>query len=1032
MSIAEVCIKRPVFATVLSLIVIVIGLMCQSRLPVRQKPKVDSSFITVETQFHGASPKVVESTITRILEGQFATIPGVELIKSTSENENSKITIEFTPDRTPDGAASDVRDRLSTSRSMLPLGIPESIIRKDDTSGVAGIYIGFTSTQHDINELRDYVDKYIKSKFEALPGVGRVNLDGGQVLSMRLFLDPQKLAAYGYTPADIVQAVETQHTKPACGSFISKDKEYMLVYNGELSTPQDFDNMILPILNDNHNEKYQQQMIKIKDVGKAKLVPGDIHSGAWFNGQECVTLSIVKQPTANPIDLSRVVREKMPEILEGLPTGVKGVLALDEAEDIEASINNVYHAIFEATLLVVLVVFLFLWSFRATLIPIVTIPISLLGTFALLEVFDFSINVFTLLAMVLAVGLVVDDAIVVLENIHRYLEKGMNKVQAAIEGSKEITFSIIAMTLTLATAYIPIAMTPGRIGKCFREFALTLSGAVLISGFIALTLSPMMCSKLLSTERRQKAKGFWKKEADYQQKVLEVIEQKYQNLLGAAIRKRIWMLLTGFCIALLGVFLIFQLPSESEPMEDMGQIDYFGNTPVSASYEFIENNAKQIDWILAQTPYLKNRWMSADRSKVSGWLRLVDWKERDKSAQEVAAQLQKKLRQVPAIPCRASAGSASTEKLEVEFVLMTNQSYEYLMAQGHNFLQRLLQNCKSIDKSIRSTIIPAQEEYTIDIDREKAASLGVSARDIGDTISFFIQGKKASNVQRGNKRDELFVQVEQDLRRTPEDLNRMSVRSKFFARNNNGENKMVPLSDLITVTPSHSPMNVNHYNQMLSVTAFADVAAGHSLGEVVEEIENLKNKYLPNTMQLAFTGATKSYLEESKQIAQVFWLALVFVLLILAAQFESFIDPFIIILSVPFSITGALITLWIVPEGTLNIYSKVGLVTLIGLITKHGILIVDFANALREKGKSVIDAVEQAAVMRLRPILMTTFAMVIGTIPLALATGAGAGARRQIGWAIVGGMSFGTCFTLFIVPIIYIYFAQLKKFFAKW
>lgn len=1031
MSIAEVCIKRPVFATVLSLVVIVLGLMCQSRLPVRQKPKVDSSFITVETEYHGASPKVVESSITRILEGQFATIPGVELIKSESENEKSKITLEFTPDRTPDGAASDVRDRLSTSRNMLPYGIPESIIRKDDSNGVAGIYIGFTSTNHNIDELRDYIDKYIKSKFEALPGVGRVNLDGGNILSMRLFLDPQKLAAYGYTPADIVQAVDTQHTKPACGSFISKDKEYMLVYNGELGTPQDFDNMVLPILNDSHNEKYQQQMIKIKDVGKAKLVPGDIHSGSWFNGQECVTLSIVKQPTANPIELSRIVRKKMPEILEGLPTGVKGVLALDEAEDIESSINNVYRAIFEATLLVVFVVFLFLWSFRATLIPIVTIPISLLGTFALLEVFDFSINVFTLLAMVLAVGLVVDDAIVVLENIHRYLEKGINKVQAAIEGSKEITFSIIAMTLTLATAYIPIAMTPGRIGKCFREFALTLSGAVLISGFIALTLSPMMCSKLLSTERKQKAKGRWKKMADSQQRIFKSIETQYQYWLVTAIRKRIWMLITGICIALLGIFLIFQLPSENEPIEDMGQIDYIGNTPVSASYEFIEDNAKQIDWVLAQTPYLKNRWMSADRSKISGWLRLVDWKERKESSQDVAIWLQKKLRKIPGVPCRASAGSSSTEKTEVEFVLMTNQSYEYLMAQGHKFLWALMQYCESIDKSIRSTIIPAQEEYTIDIDREKAASLGVSARDVGDTISFFIQGKKAANVQRGAKRDELFVQVEQNLRRTPDDLNRMSVRSKFFSKDSN-EHMMVPLSDLITVTPSQSPMSVHHYNQMLSVTAYADIAKGHSLGEVVNEIEKLKSKYLPNTMQLAFTGATKSYIKESEQIAKVFWLALVFVLLILAAQFESFIDPFIIMLSVPFSITGALLTLWVIPEGTLNIYSKVGLVTLIGLITKHGILIVDFANALVGKGKSVIDAVEEAAVMRLRPILMTTFAMVIGTIPLALATGAGAGARRQIGWAIVGGMSFGTCFTLFIVPIIYIYFAQLKKFFAKW
>jgi len=1025
MNITEVCIKRPVLSTVLSLLVIVLGLICQSRLPVRQNPQVEKSTIVVETEYHGASPSVVETAIIQVLEGQFATIPGIELIRSESTNEKSEIIMEFTPDRTADGAASDVRDRLSMSRNMLPYGIPESIIRRDRSGSDAGVYIGFTSSMHTIDQLRDYVEKYVKSRFEALPGVGRALLSGGNVLSMRLFLDPQKLAGYGYTPADIVNVVDAQHTKPACGSFISQDREYMLSFNGELSTPAQFDEMVLPPRDD--HKRFNGQVVRLKDVGKAMLVPDDVKAGAWFNGKECVTLSIAKQATANPIDLSKAIRDKLPEIKESLPTGVEAVLAMDEAEDIQASMNNVYRAIFEATALVILVVFLFLWSFRATLIPIVAIPVSLLGTFALLEAFGFSINMFTLLAMVLAVGLVVDDAIVVLENVHRYLEQGMSKFKAAIIGSKEIFFSIIAMTLTLATAYIPIALTPGKIGAYFREFALTLSGAVLISGFVAVTLSPMMCSKFLSVERKKNAQGKWKIASDYQDKILKYVEGKYSLALGWAANRRLWMLGIGAIVAIIGSIIGNTLPSESWPVEDTGQIDFSGNGPAGASYSFMENNAKQIDKIISETPYIKNRWVNATTSKIDGWLRLVDWNKRKMTAKEVASDLQNRLRKVPGVSCTVSSGSNGGDgKASIEFVLQTNQNYDYLMRYGNRFLWTLQQGAVSLQKPLRSSIVPAQPEYTIDLNRAKAASLGVMANDVGNTISFFIQGKKAANVQRGAKRDELFVQVEKDLRRSPDDLNRMFVRSRYV-NNEDGMSQMVPLSDLITITESTSPTGVNHYNQMLSVLAFANVAEGHSLGEAVEEINQFKDKYLPNTMQLSFSGSTKSYLDESRQIVIVFLLALVFVFLILAAQFESFIDPFIIMLSVPFSITGALITLWLVPDCSLNIYSKVGLVTLIGLITKHGILIVDFANSLRQKGLSIIEAVQQAAKLRLRPILMTTFAMVIGTVPLALASGAGAAARRQIGWAIVGGMSFGTLFTLFIVPIIYIYFARLKQ-----
>ncbi|MDR0678056.1 MAG: efflux RND transporter permease subunit, partial [Holosporaceae bacterium] len=801
-----------------------------------------------------------------------------------------------------------------------------------------------------------------------------------------------------------------------CGRLVSKDREYMLVANGELSKPLEFDEIVLP-------SNGKGKVVRIKDVGKSQLVADDIRSGAWFNGKECVILSITKQSTANPIDLSAAVVKAMPEIKELLPSGVQAVIARDEAEDIKASLHNVYKAIFEATFLVILVVFLFLWSFRATLIPIVTIPVSLLGTLVLMFAFDFSINTFTLLAMVLAVGLVVDDAIVVLENIHRYIEKGLSRLQAAIIGSREIFFSIIAMTLTLAIAYIPIALTPGKIGSYFREFALALAGAVLISGFVALTLSPMMCSKLLSNERKKNAVGLWGKAARYQEHVLTTIESKYLNLLNTVLNKKAIVLCIGLAVAIIGVITANILPSESTPMEDTGYISINGNGPVGASYTFMENSAQKIDAVLSNTPFMKNRWITADTNKIQGIVLLVDWENRNLSSKEIVEKISPLMKEVTGVPCFASAGYGGEEKDMVDFILQTNQSYEYLERYGRGFLWSLMSNYPGI-QHLQSSVLPPQQEYVIDINRDKAASLGVSVREIVDTVESFIKGTKAANVQRDAKRDELFIQAEQKLRQSPDDLSRMLVKSKLFSRDN--EVKMVPISDLISVRERSSPLGLNHHNQMLSIVANANIANGYSLGTVVNDILSMKDKYLPDTVQLVFSGDTKNYLEENKQIIIIFSLALIFVFLVLAAQFESFIDPIIIMMSVPFSIVGALMTLYVFPEGSLNVYSKVGLVTLIGLITKHGILIVDFANNIRDSGKALLESVKEAAFLRLRPILMTTFAMVIGAIPLALATGAGAGARRQIGLVIVGGMSFGTFFTLFIVPIIYVIFARAR------
>ncbi|MBO7641598.1 MAG: efflux RND transporter permease subunit [Alphaproteobacteria bacterium] len=1020
MGLTEVCIKRPVFSTVLTLLIVIIGLVCQWQLPVRKDPKIEKSMVTVKAEYRGASPQAVENQITKVLEEHFSTIAGVETMTSSSKNDECEITLEFESTRDPDAAASDVRDRLSMAKVYLPWGNPEPTISREDPDDQGGIVIAFTSDKISVDDLHDYVDRYVKSKFEVIPGVGKVVLTGGNVKKMKVFLDPQRLAVYGYTPADVLEALRNQHVQRPCGRLVSRDREYMLILDGEFYNAKEMDEVIIPSLNG------KESIIKVKDIGHSELVPEDKRSGSWFNGRECVVLTITKQANANPVDLSSRVKKAMPEVEEFLPSGTKMVIAMDEARDISASMRNVYRAIFEATFLVIVVVFLFLWSFRATLIPIVTIPVSLLGTFALLALFGFSINTFTLLAMVLAVGLVVDDAIVVLENIHKHMEKGLDKMKASLVGSNEIFFSIVAMTLTLASAYIPIALTPGNLGRSFREFALTLSGAVIISGFVALTLSPMMCSRLLSRSRKEKATGYFKKLSDKQDEILKTIDKKYYDALTWTLDHKVIALSVGFVVSLIGILAVCYMPSESKPLEDQCSLSVSGEAPVGASFEFVKENAMRIDEVLKETPYAENRYINADPAKIEGGIFLKDWSERNLDTRQISAKMNPLLKEVPGISCRVSAGASSADKPVVRFVLQTNQDYEYLEKYGNAFLYHV-KNQYPWFSAMLTTLVPRQQEYIIKIDRDKASSLGVTANDIANTIGYLIRGEKVGWVTRESKRDEMFIQVDQDQRRSIEDLSNIFVKSKLNTGSQKDEQRMVPLIDLVSFQENFSPNNLSHYNKMLAASAEGHLADGVSLSEAIEGLNKLKSTKLPSTIQLSFSGSTKTYLEESSLVIFIYMLALIFVYLILAAQFESFVDPFIIMFSVPFSITGALIVLWIIPDGTLNIYSKIGLVTLIGLITKHGILIVDFANRARAAGKNAFDAVREASYMRLRPILMTTFAMVIGNIPLALATGAGAAARRQIGWSIVGGMSIGTLFTLFIVPIVYFLFSRFRK-----
>ncbi|MDR1475348.1 MAG: efflux RND transporter permease subunit [Holosporales bacterium] len=1019
MSFTEVFIRRPVFSTVLTLIVCLLGAVSYQRLSVREMPKIEKPMISVESHYPGANPYVVEQQVTKVLEGVFATIQGAEIITSNSSNEQSKISIQFSPDKNVDVAASEVQERISRIYGELPQDMQHPLLHKSDADAHSIIYLIFTSETLSNDEVRDYVERFVKNKIEISPGVARVDLQGGTKKAMRIKLDTQRLAAYGLTALEVRNAIQMQCVQRPGGRLIGKDREFMITITGELNKTEQFNELAIPTPDG--------KLLKLKDIGRAEFGGGEIRSNFWFNGKEGIALGVVKQSTANPLDVCRGVRRIFPDIERALPNGIKATIAMDRTKYIEVSIKEVYRTIIEATILVILVIFLFLWSFRAAIVPLVAIPVCLLGTFFLLYLFDFTINTITLLAMVLSIGLVVDDAIVVLENVHRHIESGKNKIESAIEGTKEIAFAVVAMTLTLAAVYAPIGLAPGKLGKYFREFSLALAGSVIISGFVALTLSPMMCSKVLtkiSLEKTERNKWIerYKHLGKKIHALIASIENGYARILKVLLRRRIVSVFLGSTVAIIG-FTIggFWLPSEDTPSEDDGWLSIVGHGPMDSTYDYMRRNALMVENILKDVPEIEYRDIDIQATQISGGAMLTEWNKRKRSTQEVADSLRDKFTNVAGADIYVSAsggGSSASEGDKIEFVLQTSLELAHLEMYGALFNQLLHQH-KHIFPRIETSLLPSAQEYVVDIDRERAASLGISINEVAETVEILVRGRTATRIKLDGKQYDVTVQLEDKKRSSVQDVSDIFVKVRDSNQRRQNMPNMVTLSDLITITPKQAPIGLFHYDQLLAISFKCDIGKDYSLGEAVDRIETLLKTHLPDDIRLTFSGKTKTYIEESRNIIFIFVIALLFIFLVLAAQFESFIDPFIILLSVPLSIAGALVTLKLISGGSLNIYSKIGMVTLIGLITKHGILIVDFANSLVLKGKNKFEAVHEAAKLRLRPILMTTFAMVLGSMPLAMAAGAGSGARRQIGWVIVGGMSIGTLFTIFILPVVY-------------
>ena len=1000
MGFTELCIRRPVFATVLSLVLVLAGLMSFNRLTIREYPNIDEPQVTVVTSYTGASAEIVELQVTQVLEGSLAGIEGIDTIESTSRAESSRITIRFRNTVDINAATSDVRDRVSRVRNLLPDEISEPNISKVEADAQPIIFLVMQSTSMNALELTDYVDRFVVNRFKNLDGVADVTINGERRYAMRIWIDPSRLAGYGLTVQDVENAIRNQNADIPAGRIESTEREFTVLSRTALATPAEFERIVL--------KPAGGLQVRLGDVARVELSSADVRREGRYNGKTAISIGIVKQAVANPLDVSREVRAILPRLNADLPEGVSASIGFDSTVFIDRSIENVFITILEAVALVLIIIFLFLHSFRAALIPIVTIPVSLIATFAIMYATGLSVNTLTLLAMVLAIGLVVDDAIVVLENIYRHIEDGMKPFEAAITGAREIGFAVIAMTLTLAAVYAPIAFTPGRTGRLFLEFAITLAGAVIVSGFVALTLTPMMCSKLL---RHAERKNLFSRVVEG---VLGGLERGYRSSLSAALRLRWLVLLMAVGVAGAGGYVLSQMKSELSPVEDRGTITITGNAPEGASLAYTQRYAGQVEQILAGVPELSSYLVIVGAGEVTRFLtfaRLKDWDEREVKQQQITQSLLPKLRKIAGVQASASNPASLGVRgfgKPLQFVIQSSASYEEINALADKLVERLRDNpgLADLDTDMRLN----KPEVEVAIDRDRVADLGLDISVIGRTLETLLGGRNVSTFQIGTEQYDVTVALPPDERTSPETL------SRIFVRSANGD--MVQLSNVVKARVSVAPRDLRRFNQLRAITIEANLAPGYTMGEAIADVAAAAAEVLPEGTATDLTGQAREFRDASSNLAFVFVLALAFIYLVLAAQFESFRDPLMIMVTVPLSMTGALTALWLT-GGTLNVYSQIGLVTLIGLITKHGILIVEFTNSLQGQGRERRSAIIEAAALRLRPILMTTAAMILGAVPLALATGAGAESRQQIGWVIVGGMGLGTILTLYVVPCIY-------------
>ena len=1025
MQLAEISIRRPVFATVLSLLVLLIGAVSFTQLSVREYPKIDEPVVTVTVRYAGASAEVIESQVTKPLEDSIAGIDAVDVITSISRAEQSQISVRFRLEKDADNAAAEVRDRTARVRNRLPNAVDEPVIAKVEADASPVMWLAFSSETRSPLEINDLVNRIVKPRLQTVTGVADVPIYGERKYAMRVWLDPERLAGYRLTTQDVEDAIRRNNLELPAGRIESQQREFSVTSQTDLTTASQFANVVIRTVNG--------FPVRIRDVARVEEGAASDRSRVRLNGREAISVGVIRQATANPLELSKGVRAMLPTLKADLPADIGIDIANDNSLFIDRSIKSVYTTIAEAVVLVALVIFVFLRTFRASIIPIITIPVSLVGSFALMSLAGFSINTLTLLALVLAIGLVVDDAIVMLENIYRHIEEGLDPFSAAIKGAREIGFAIVAMTLTLVAVYAPLAFTPGRTGRLFVEFALALAGAVVVSGFVALTLSPMMCSLLL----KHNPKPNWFDRS--MERWLTALSNGYGRLLrwvvtarwgagkegsggglrGAVFQAR-WLVVAVMVAS--GAALVVVYPGmrqELSPIEDRGTILASVTAPDGATLDYTNRYALELEKIGQTYPEFDRVFANIGNPTVaqgSVIYRTVDWEDRTRTTLELARELQPKVAGLPGVSAflitPPSLGQGFRSR-PLTYVIQTSDSYENLSKVAQAFMTEMAQNPGIIGPDVDLRL--NKPELRIEVNRERAADLGVSVEVVAKAIETMLGGRTVTRYKRDAEQYDVIVQTEARGRTTPENIDTIYVRGRNEA--------MIPLSSLVNVKESVSPRELNHFGQRRSATITANLSPDYSLGEALNFMDATAAKVLKPGYTTDLNGTSREFKSSQGALGIVFVLALVFIFLVLAAQFESFIDPLVIMVSVPLSMIGALLALkW--SGGSMNVYSQIGLITLVGLITKHGILIVEFTNQLREQGMEMVDALVKASAQRLRPILMTTGAMVLGAIPLALATGAGAETRTQIGWVIVGGMSLGTLLTIFVVPTMYTLFAR--------
>ena len=1005
MNISELSIRRPVLATVLTIIILLFGAIGYITLGVREYPSVDNPIISVTCSYSGANAEVIESQITEPLEQNINGIPGIRSLTSTSQQGMCRITVEFDLSVDLETAANDVRDKVSRAQRYLPRDCDPPTVSKADADAMPILMVAIQSDSRSLLEISEIADLTVKEQLQTIPDVSSVQIWGEKRYSMRIWLDPVKMAAYGITPVDIRNTITSENVELPSGSIEGNSVELTLRTMGQMHTAQEFNNIIV--------KEKDGNIVRIRDIGQAELGPADLKSYMKMNGVPMVGVVVVPQPGANHIEIADAVYQRMEQMQKDLPEDIQYSYGFDNTRFIRASIDEVKNTVYEAFVLVIIIIFLFLRDWRVTLIPCIVIPVSLIGAFFVMYVAGFSINVLTMLAVVLSVGLVVDDAIVMTENIYIRIERGMNPFKAGIEGSKEIFFAVISTTVTLVAVFLPIVFMEGTSGRLFREFSFVVAGSVIISSFAALTFTPMLATKLL--KRRKEQKWFYRKTEPF----FEGLNNIYSKSLDAFMKVRWISIPVSILMFVLIWFLWGEIPAEMAPMEDRSRITVNTRGAEGVSYEFMRDYTEEInalvDSIVPDAQSVTAR-VSSNTGNIT--ISLKDISERDYTQMEVAEKLTaavSKKTKARAFVQQQSSFGGRRGSMPVQYVIQAT-SIEKLQKVLPEFLSRVHDNptFKMADVDLKFS----SPEVRVNINRDKAGSMGTSVRDVAETLQYGLSGQRMGYFYMNGKQYEIIGQVNRQQRNTP-----TGVKS-IYIRNDQGD--MIQLDNLVEFIESVAPPKLYHYNRFLSATVSAGLAEGKTIGDGLDEMDKIAEEVLDDTFRTALAGDSKEFRESSSSLMFAFILALVLIYLILAAQFESFKDPFTIMLTVPLAIAGALIFMYF-GDITMNIFSQIGIIMLIGLVAKNGILIVEFANQKQESGESKMDAIRSASLQRLRPILMTSVSTILGLLPLAIANGEGANQRIAMGTAVVGGMLVSTFLTMYIVPAIYSYISTERK-----